>query len=44
VELALACADRPTETRHLQWSGTREQVRTVAAFAALHLLYKSLTR
>jgi nicotinamide-nucleotide amidase len=30
------------ETRKLVWPGEREQVRLIAAFSALHLLYKLL--
>jgi len=31
------------ETRKLLWPGEREQVRLIAAFSALHLLYKRLS-
>jgi nicotinamide-nucleotide amidase len=33
-----------TETRHVFWPGERDQVRRIAAFQALHLLQKTLTR
>lgn len=32
------------EHRHIYWPGEREQVRTIGAHGALHLLYKALTR
>jgi nicotinamide-nucleotide amidase len=32
-----------TETRNLNWRGTRDQIRRVSAFSSLHLLYKTLT-
>jgi nicotinamide-nucleotide amidase len=37
-------SDGVCETRQLLWPGDREQIRTLAAFAAMHLLWKSLTR
>jgi nicotinamide-nucleotide amidase len=40
------CVDGPsgTEAKHVYWPGDREQVRRIAAFSALHLLQKTLTR
>ena len=32
-----------TETRQLNWPGSRDQIRRVSAFSSLHLLYKTLT-
>ena len=39
--LSRACAG--IVTRKILWPGEREQVRTIAAYGALHLLFKSLT-
>ena len=43
VWIALAGPDG-TEARKMFWPSEREQVRQLAAFSALHLLYKTLTR
>jgi nicotinamide-nucleotide amidase len=42
VWLAVAGPDGATETRHLYWPGDREQVRQIAAYGALFMLYRRL--
>ncbi len=44
VEIAVRGPNGFAEHRHLLWPGERDGVRMIAAFSALHLLYKSLSR
>jgi nicotinamide-nucleotide amidase len=37
-------ADGPPDTRHLVWPGDREQVRQIAAYGVLFMLYRRLSQ
>jgi nicotinamide-nucleotide amidase len=43
LHIALSAPSREPEVRHLVWPGDREQVRQVAAYTALFMLYKLFT-